>query len=247
MWCRESRSVRIVIAGPPKAGNVWLKCLIANIFDLRQLTSKETPERPRLDLLREWVAAGRFPDGTVFHQHYDYSDELADLLLGVPAHTVTIVRDPYDAFVSSYYNIQKHRDDGLRQGRRTDQMLGKSLSDPDVLAFLKAGGFRKNMLRAKAWIESGRTHVVRYEGLHADPVAELARLAQALRPVTPAKIEQAVEACSAETMRAQGGARASHVRTAKVGDSKEKLGPEHLAIFRQMHADLIHSLGYEVR
>lgn len=239
--------MRIVIAGPPKAGNVWLKCIVANMFDLRQLTAKETPPRPQLKLFADWAAGGHFPDGTVFHQHYDYSDDLSDLIATVPAHTVTIVRDPYDAFVSSYYNIQKHKDDGLRQGRRTDTMLGKSLSDPDVLDFLRAGGFRNNMLRAKAWMESGRTHVVRYEALHADPIAELGRLADAIRPVPREKIEQAVEACSADTMRAQGGARAGHVRTAKVGDSKEKLGPEHLSIFREMHGDLIRSLGYEVR
>jgi hypothetical protein len=239
--------VRIVIAGPPKAGNVWLKCIVANMFNLRQLTSKETPARPQLDLFRAWAQANKFPDGTVFHQHYDYSDELADLIAAVPAQIVTIVRDPYDAFVSSYYNIQKHKDDGLRQGRRTDVMLGKPLSDPDVLAFLRSGGFRNNMLRAKAWMESGRTHVVRYEGLHADPVAELTRLADAIQPVPREAIERAVDACSADTMRAQGGARASHVRAAKVGDSKEKLGPEHLQIFREMHGDLIRSLGYEVR
>ena len=38
-----------------------------------------------------------------------------------------------------------------------------------------------------------------------------------------------------------------HVRTAKVGDSVEKLTEAQLAIFRERHADLIRSLGYEVR
>ncbi len=239
--------MRIVIAGPPKAGNVWLKCIVATMFDLRQLMAKETPARPQLPLFQAWALAGRFPDGTVFHQHFDYSDELADAIAAIPAQTVTIIRDPYDAFVSSYYNIQKHIDDGLRQGRRTDVMLGKTLADPDVLGFLRAGGFRNNMLRAKEWMESGRSHVVRYEGLHNDAVAELSGLADAIQPVPREKIERAVAACSADTMRAQGGARASHVRTAKVGDSKEKLGPDHLTIFREMHGDLIRDLGYEVR
>jgi hypothetical protein len=38
-----------------------------------------------------------------------------------------------------------------------------------------------------------------------------------------------------------------HVRTAKVGDSRGKLGEVHLQIFRDRHADLLSSLGYEVR
>ena len=48
-------------------------------------------------------------------------------------------------------------------------MIGKPLSDPDVVAYLRNGGFRNNMRRAREWMESGRTHVMRYERLHADP------------------------------------------------------------------------------
>jgi hypothetical protein len=69
--------VRIIIAGPPKAGNVWLKCLLGHIYDLRPLTKQETPQRPQFHLLKAWLEGGNFPDGTIFHQHYDYRDELA--------------------------------------------------------------------------------------------------------------------------------------------------------------------------
>jgi hypothetical protein len=44
-----------------------------------------------------------------------------------------------------------------------------------------------------------------------------------------------------------GGEKSKHVRTAKVGDSREKLNDEHLAIFRDKYADMIRTLGYEVR
>jgi hypothetical protein len=37
------------------------------------------------------------------------------------------------------------------------------------------------------------------------------------------------------------------VRAAKVGDSREKLNEEHLAVFREKYADMIRALGYEVR
>jgi hypothetical protein len=239
--------VRIIIAGPPKAGNVWLKCILAHIYDLRPLANRETPQRPQLHLFREWVAAGSFPDGTIFHQHYDYSPELADVIDSVPAHTVTIIRDPYDGFVSSYFTIQQHKDDGLRSGRRTDVIVGKPLSDPDVIAYLRNGGFRNNMRRAKEWLESGRTLVVRYEKLHSDPVAELRAITDQIAPVPDEKIATAVDACSADKMRKMGGERSKHVRAAKVGDSREKLTAEHLAVFREKYADMIRALGYEVR
>jgi hypothetical protein len=236
-----------VIAGPPKAGNVWLKCILAHMYDLTPLTPHETPARPQYPLFREWVADGQFRDGTIFHQHFDYSDELADAIAAVPAHSVTIVRDPYDAFVSSYFTIQQHADDEMRRGRKRDKIVNKSLDDPAVLDYLRHGGFGNNMQRAKQWIESGRTVVVRYEALHRDPIAELSKVAEQIVPVAREKIEPAVEACSAENMRKLGGGKSKHVRAAKVGDSRDRLGEAHLAIFREKHADLIRALGYEVR
>jgi hypothetical protein len=239
--------VRIIIAGPPKAGNVWLKCILAHIYGLRPLTNQETPRRPQFHLFRDWVKAGGFPDGTVFHQHYDYSDELAEVIESIPAHAVTIIRDPYDGFVSSYFTIQQHKDDGLRSGRRTDVMQGKSLSDQAVIDYLRNGGFRNNMRRALEWMESGRTHIVRYEKLHEGAIEELRAITDKIQPVPDERIAFAVETCSAENMRKMGGERSKHVRAAKVGDSREKLNDEHLAVFRDKYADMIRALGYEVR
>jgi hypothetical protein len=239
--------VRIIIAGPPKAGNVWLKCLLGHIYDLRPLTNQETPERPQIDILRTWLEEGNFPDGTIFHQHYDYREELADLVDSVPAHLVTIIRDPYDAFVSAYFTIQQQEGTGRRGGRRTDEIAGKPLSDPDVVQYLRNGGFRNNMRRAKEWLESGRTLVVRYERLHSDPIDELRSVTDKVEPVPDERIAAAVAVCSADNMRTLGGRKSKHVRAAKVGDSREKLNEEHLAVFREKYADVIRALGYEVR
>jgi hypothetical protein len=224
-----------------------LKCILGNIYDLRPLTPQETPQRPQIDLLRAWLKEGSFPDGTIFHQHYDYSDELADLVDAVPAHTVTIIRDPYDGFVSSYFTIQQHKDSRQRSGRRRDILSGKPLSDPDVIEYLREGGFRNNMRRAKEWMESGRTLVVRYERLHSDPIEELRSVTDKIQPVPDERIAAALAACSADNMRKQGGGKSKHVRAAKVGDSREKLNEEHLAVFREKYADMIRALGYEVR
>jgi hypothetical protein len=239
--------VRIIIAGPPKAGNVWLKCLLSGIYGLRPLTTQETPQRPQFEHLQAWLNEGNFPDGTIFHQHYDYSDELADLIDAVPAHTVTIIRDPYDGFVSAYFTIQEHQDTGKRRGRRRDAISGKSLSDPGVIDYLRNGGFRNNMRRAKEWLESGRTLVVRYERLHSDPIAELRSVTDKIQPVPDERIAGALAACSADNMRNLGGGKSKHVRAAIVGDSREKLNEEHLAVFRERYADMIRALGYEVR
>jgi hypothetical protein len=238
--------VRILIAAPPKTGNMWLKCMLGLIYELEWVNQAELP-RPNLIAFKEWVERGGFPDGTIFHQHYRYSDEFCSAVEAVPAHLVTIIRDPYDAFVSTYFTIQQRAAEGTLSKSRSAVLAGKTLHHPDLLTYLENGLYRGNLRRADEWLHSGRAVVLRYEDLIHDPMGALTRAADQIAATTPERIARAIEACSAENMRQRGGGMAKHVRTATVGDSKNYLGEEHLRIFRERYADLIRRLGYEVR
>jgi hypothetical protein len=227
---------------------MWLKCLLGQIYDLSWLPAGAYPARPETTLFTEWAAAGGFTDDTIFHQHYEYSPELADAADRIPAHLVTIIRDPYDAFVSTYFTIQQHDPETAKRPRNRSDLYGKDLHGEEVLEMLRSGGYLGNLTKAGAWLTSGRAHVLRYEELHADPVDTLARLTAELHPVSQETIAAAVAHCSADAMRQRGGAEARHVRTAKVGDSQNHLTEEHLSIFRgEPYAGLIQGLGYTVR
>lgn len=239
--------MRILIAAPPKTGNMWLKCLVGAIYGLRWLKPGETPPEATLAAFAAWAAAGRFRDGTVFHQHYDYSADLAAAIAAVPAHIVTIVRDPYDAFVSTYYTLQQHHAEANRKGRRLVELMGKPLDHPDVVAFLRAGGYRNNLVKARDWMGCADAHVVRYEDLHADPVATLERLTAGIEPVARGTIERAVDVCKADNMRQRSQGMAKHVRAARPGDAEQQLTADHYAAFREAYADLVEELGYPVR
>lgn len=221
-------------------GNVWLKCLLANIYDLKPVGPKRTPERPQFDLFKEWVNRGGYPDGTIFHQHYEYSDDFVELAASLPAHIVTIVRDPYDAFLASYHAVQGHAGDDGRKARRSDVLIGKPLDHPDVLAYLRQGGFRNNMIKAKRWLESGQALIVRYEDLFQDPMSALQQITAQIHPVDSQRIERAIAACEADKARESSGG--------GVADgSRDQLTDAHLAIFAEQHGDLIASLGYDLR
>jgi hypothetical protein len=239
--------VRIVIAGPPKTGNMWLKCLLGRAYGLRWLRRFETPERVDLPALTSWLAANRFPDGTIFHQHYDYSPEVADALDAVPAHLVTIVRDPYDAFVSTYYTLQQHSAENNQKGRKFTELMGKPLDDPAVIEFLRDGGYRNNLEKARDWAQSGRAVVLRYEDLSRDPLAELRRTTALIAPVSVENLETAIDYCRADKMRQRTKGGSKHVRAATVGDSLRQLTADHLDAFREAYAEIITELGYPVR
>ena len=242
--------MRIIIAAPRKSGNSWLKCLFASIYDLEWLTSADYPMGTELARFKAWVAAGGFRDQAVYHAHYDYSPEFCDLADALPAHIATMLRDPYDLFVSLYFFVQAQADNENRaakgKSRNADVMVGKPIDHPETLAFL-AGEFREDLVKGIAWLRSGRSVVLRYEALHADPLAELTRATERIGPVAPERIARAVEECQAGNLLRSRKGLHRRIRTATVGDWRNHLTPAHLAIFRDQYADLIRELGYEVR
>jgi hypothetical protein len=239
--------LRIVIAGPPKTGNMWLKCLLGRAYGLRWLRPFETPERADLAALQEWLASRHFPKGSIFHQHYDYSPELAAALHQAGANLVTIVRDPYDAFVSTYYTMQLHAEEQNQRGRKLTELMDKPLDHPEVIAFLRRGGYRNNLQKALDWANCGDAIVLRYEELSNDPLGALRRATAQIAPVDDEQLEIAIDYCSADRMRQRTKGGKKHVRSATVGDSRRQLGPEHLAAFREAYAELIAGLGYHLR
>jgi len=242
--------MRIVIASSPKTGNKWLKCLLGSVYDLAMWFGDDTPETNPAKFAA-WVAAGNFVDNTIFHQHCRYTSKLCDVVEAAPAHLVTIVRDPYDSFVSMYYWLQTRAPFDEMRGkarpqRPKDGVIGKPIDDPAVLDFL-ATTYGTYLRRANDWATSGRAVVARYEALHNDQFGELTRITNAIAPADPAAIEAAIEACTADRMRATSRKMATHIRSAKVGDSKERLSEPHYDIFRRQYGDLVRSLGYQVR
>jgi len=243
--------MRIVISSPPKMGNKWLKCLLSRTYNLQWVIGDDSPSTNPEEFAK-FVREGRFPDNTIFHQHCKFKPRLCNVIDSMPAHLVTVVRDPYDAFVSMYHWMQTRTQYDLERGRvrakerPRNAMFDKPIDDPVIMEFL-SNHYGEHIRRASEWVNSGRALVVRYEDLHRDAVATITDVTNKIQPVPLEHVQQAVEACSAENMRNMSQRMSKHVRTAKVGDSRGKLSEEHLQIFRDKYADLVTSIGYEVR
>jgi hypothetical protein len=224
--------------------------LLGTIYGLKSVGGSKKPRGTAVPAVRAWVGDGGFQDGWIMHMHRRFTPEFCDVIEAAPAHLVTPVRNPYDAFVSYYYWSQQRtsRNREKAEQRPRQSMVGKPLDDPAVLAFLAdPQGFGHHIASTHKWFHSGRAMVVRYEDLHHDPVAALTRVTEQMAPVERDRIEAAIEACRAANMRQKSAVKAWKIRAATVGDSRQRLTEVHLAIFRERYADLIRSLGYKVR
>ena len=235
--------MRLLIVGPPRAGNKWLKCLLSTMYALPSPGRGELPERPSTEVFLEWIAAGKFRDGVIFHQHFRYDPALVAACATLPATLVTILRNPYDVFRSSY-DIQQ-REPNPRRPQPT-RLHGEAIDSEATLAFIARGGALNRFRMGLEWLESGQSRIIRYEDLQADPMTALSRLAEQIAPVPAERIAAAVEHCSVEAMHRRQPGSVSSTRVA--GKTAPGLTERHYAIFRRPeYADLIQRLGYEVR
>jgi hypothetical protein len=232
--------VRILVAAPPKTGNVWIKHILAGVYDLKILD--EIPGRSAPEL-KEFVDRGRFRDRSIFHQHFHPEPALFDALKKLAPHIVTTNRNPYDAFVSLYFFAQRHQE-AFKEGHPVYMMVGKPVDHPDVLTYL-AQEFPYQLTLMDAWINSGQSFIVSYEDLFHDPHTTVERLTRQIKPVSMAKIRKAVDASSADVLKARAGYWDVHIRTATVGDWQSTLTEPHFKILREQ-SDLISRIGYEV-
>ena len=149
--------------------------------------------------------------------------------------------------MSTYYTLQQHAAENNQKGRKFTELMGKPLDDPAVIEFLRQGGYRNNLEKARDWANSGRAVVLRYENLSQDPLAELRRATEMIAPVSVENLETAIDYCRADRMRQRTKGGSKHVRTATVGDSARQLTADHLEAFREAYAEIIAELGYPVR
>jgi len=241
--------MRILVAAPPKTGNVWLEKLLSAAFDFEWVRSAPAYDhwnRGDPSPLGDFIAAGSYPERSICHQHYWPSPKLFELTERHGIKLLTTLRDPYDQFVSWYYYVQNFPEWFVAAADPAQRPIGKPIDDPDVLDFLERY-FGVFLDLGVEWVDSGRSLIVRYESLHSDPegVLQAAQQWLGLEPVRP--FSEAIAAASAESMRRMGPDLQRHIRSGTVNNSRELLTAAHLEIFRRVHAERVTRLGYAGR
>lgn len=222
------------VVGYPKSGTTWFCHMLA------ASTGLPFAQFPHLPVAMP----------SVVHGHWKPHPRLRNATL--------VVRDGRDAMVSFYFFCLLCAREGMRM--RGFRALFAPGDDPeDVVRHLPAfiefifkhpiGSHRTWPEYNAMWLDKPGVATVRYEDLHRDAGAELARVTAELgRPAPAWRIERAVEDCSMQraTGRRPGEEdRASATRKGVVGDWESAFSAEARELFADLAGDALVALGYE--
>lgn len=221
--------MRVIICGPQKTGNHWIQSILVNIYGFLGFN--------RVFSLEELSCQ---PDHSISIQHFYPDSDLLDL----DAKFFTILRDPYDVFVSLFYYVNNFSDNFINSPEK--KLIGKKINDNEVLDYL-ANDFFRHLYMGMAWKNCPRTYLLTYESLHSDPLNVIRPIANIIGAKTDDVLTNAIEQSAPENMKKYNDAMNKHVRKAIVGDWKNHLNENHLKVFQERHKAAIEVWGYVIR
>lgn len=192
--------LKILILSTPKTGNTWLRLLLSHAYGL-----------PQVELPPIWdpECVLDLPNGFVSHQHYFPEESLVRWLRDERVVVLSTIRHPADTFLSLFHYVKWHVDDTdpAQELLRRDGEVPGSNSLEHIRRF-----FPLTYALSLSWAQLG-SHIVRYEDLLADPVAELRRVTQRISPVAQERVQAAAFLCRPEYLISAGRVDERHLRT----------------------------------
>jgi hypothetical protein len=239
-WYREYRRgrLRVLLAGAPKTGNMWLKHLLSTAYDLPMfdLSGKVFPV--------DYPTRRRF----VSHEHLKPTPQVLEWGENLGVHFITMIRHPADMFLSLYHYMNTFvAQQGVVAKSPCQSMIGETLDSPKTLEYLRSGFRAEYFDLSTQWIHSGRALVVRYENLHLDPEGVLLKLSAPLGELPVDQIRKAIDLCRFESLKSVAtGPMRSHYRQGRMGSWKSELPSEHRELMKKLYSDEIAFLGYSL-
>ena len=212
---RNEAEIRIAILSTPKTGNLWLRTLLSDIYDL-----------PTLDVSHDFTGypPERTPDRFIFYHHFLPTAPLLRWLSENRVAVLTTIRHPGDVLVSLFHFVkalveagaaynESHRmaRDGTVPGRHTADIVSTE--------------FFRTLDISIQWM-SYCVDVVRYEELNRDCVSTLRRVTDRLHGVNDERLHDAAVRNTFDLMRDSGKYGVRHFRRGESGDWRNELPME---------------------
>ncbi|MGD8820057.1 MAG: sulfotransferase domain-containing protein [Anaerolineae bacterium] len=230
--------MKIFVTSAPKTGNTWLTHLLLTVYDLARI---------RLPFPFNANSADEAGPSWIVLQHYRPTP---DLLAWAEAHGaifVTPIRHPGDLLVSLWYMLRtkSHVLSANMRGLQSVLNDGQQMGEGTV-HYVKHY-FHDELQCMRAWLDSGKSHIVRYEDLWRDPIATFGDLTAKIHPISSDRIEAAVDLCDIEMLRSLlNDPQGKFFRKGGPGSWREDLPDDVLSIMRSQdpYPELFRALGY---
>lgn len=266
------------LASYPRSGNAWCRAVLSNLMlppgedpaDIRRLAAPPTAisrdafdteldcsssemtfdevERLRHDLYLRLAALAREPLVIKLHCAYRHASDGRPIFPhAATAGVALIVRNPLDVALSLAPFLGMGLDEVIDwMGREHAELSGQHTGSTPALP-QRIGSWSGH---AESWLDASgmRLHLVRYEDLQADPVAEFGALAGFLgMDASPERIRAAVDRSAFDDLQAQevrqsGGAR--RFRRGRAGEWRDALSADRRERLVAAHGPMMRRLGY---
>jgi hypothetical protein len=242
----------VFIVSYPKSGNTWTRFLLGNlIYEDEPITFANVEDRLPSLYLYSNRKLRNLPRILKSHDCFDPRYRTV----------IYVVRDPRDVLVSAYHYALKLKI--LPKNHPIEDFIPALLDgtfQSGVLVDPRWGSWHDNVASWLAMRHNRKFLLLRYEDMLEDPERELVKVAEFLEiPVTPARLERAVELSSATQMRKLEKTQSSgwaltkntrsdiaFVRKACAGTWESELSPVCVEKIEAAWGPLMRTLGYRL-
>lgn len=201
--------LKIIVTGTPKAGNTWIRHLLAELYELPPVALN--PDFRAND----WAALG---PRWIGQQHYYPEKKVLEWAQAGDVVFIAPTRHPGDVLVSLRHHVQN-----MGGAAATDPLLPESmLRDPlnvygeHTRLFVRTG-FYLSLHLSIDWLRGGWAYPVRYEDLWRQPVETLRTLTGHFLPMPERRLRHAVCACEINLMQGTRDPERKFVRKGGIG------------------------------
>jgi hypothetical protein len=226
-----SPGFRIVLASSPRAGNNWLRELLAMCYGLEQVSVHAPGDLPEV-----------LPERVVIQMHWDRTTEVEALWAGMGARVVSIARHPIDTLVSMLH-FSRFEPEVARwlEGDYLRELAGCSPTSERFAAFaLGAGAHHLLSVTPHWWADPGTVRLT-YEGLCDEPERMLGFLLTELGEPSVVPVAKAVSRLTADAFRPLPN---HHFWQGRPGLWRGLVLPDLAMRIRQAHPASFTPLGY---